>query len=165
MSSKSCVLLTIEEEGLRVLRKQRPSHLAVPQDQGKVGHLSHLCSRPKGLGKGQLMTLLGWMELLVQTYRMPRQMWVCTGLEKIVQKLVMIQVPRKRKEPNSKPQEPGHPGPDLNGLVMEGQGNKQMSIRDTQHYLTKGELEVQKKQRLDKISDARSTSAVSDSPR
>jgi hypothetical protein len=40
-----------------------------------------------------------------------------------------------------------------------------MVIRDTPHYLAKGELEVQKKQRLDKISNARSAAAVSDSPR
>jgi hypothetical protein len=88
-----------------------------------------------------------------------------SGKEKAVQKSVMIQVPRKRKGPNSKPQEPSHPAPDLNGHVMEGQGNKQMVIRDTQHYLANGELEVQKKQRLDKISNARSAMTVSDSPR
>jgi hypothetical protein len=77
-----------------------------------------------------------------------------SGKEKIGEKMVMIQVPRKRKGPNSKSQEPGHLVPDLNGPVMEGQGSKQMVLCDTQHYLSKGELEVQKKQRLDKISDA-----------
>jgi hypothetical protein len=73
-------------------------------------------------------------------------------------------VPRKQKGPNSKPQKPGHPIPNLNGLAMEGQGNKQMVIRDTQHYLAKGELEVQKKQRMDKIFDARSATLASHSP-
>jgi hypothetical protein len=66
--------------------------------------------------------------------------------EKPRERPIVIQVPQKRKGPNSKSQEPGPLEIELHASATEGQGNKQLILLDIQPILMKGDMEIQKKQ-------------------
>jgi hypothetical protein len=74
-----------------------------------------------------------------------------SGKTAALDRRVVIKVPRKRKGQNSKSREPCLLVNDNLGPPMGSQCNKQVVKQDSQPILLKGELEVQKKQSVEKI--------------
>jgi hypothetical protein len=72
-----------------------------------------------------------------------------SGKTAVHDRRVVILVPQKRKSQNFKSQEPGLLVTDNLGPSTGIQCNKQVVKRDTQPILLKGELEVQKRQRVE----------------